>query len=233
MTSLRHLRYFLAVAEEGQMTRAAARLHLAQPALSQAISTLEEQLGVGLFERHARGVKLTPAGAAFLAKTRIALAAAADADETADSLSREASDALVIGFIGPPPMVKESALFANFATQHPDVKLRFQELAFPYGATRSWLRDVDVVFCHAPENDPAVRTRIVRSEQRVVIAPSSHPLARQGELRPSSATTATCSANGPAFTASTTIVARHPRARRRITSQRRRRCSGASPCAAG
>src|SRR5437588_10625996 len=182
MTSLRHLHYFVTVAEEGQMTRAAAKLHLAQPALSQAIATLETQLGVDLFERHARGVKLTAAGEAFLAKSRIALTAVADADETADSLSREASGELVIGFIGPPPMVKEGVLFATLATQHPQIKVRFQELPFPCGATGSWLRDVDVAFCHAPEEDPAVRAHVVRTEPRVVIAPGSHPLARQDEL---------------------------------------------------
>ena len=164
------------------MTRAAARLNLAQPALSQAIATLEAQLGVGLFERHARGVKLTPVGEAFLAKTRIALAAADDADVTANSLSREASDELAIGFIGAWPMVKESSLFAAFTNQHPHVRVRFEELPFPRGATGSWLRDVDVAFCQAPDEDPAVRAEVVRVEPRVVIAPVSHPLARQGEL---------------------------------------------------
>ena len=63
----RQLRYFVAVAQDGQMTRAAQRLALAQPALSQAIARLEQQVGVKLLERHPRGVSLTPAGEAFLA----------------------------------------------------------------------------------------------------------------------------------------------------------------------
>src|SRR3982074_3055485 len=78
---LRPLRYFVAVAEEGQVTRAAERLHLAQPALSQALSKLEAGLRVKLLERHARGVSLTPAGKAFLQKLRGALAAMDDAQD--------------------------------------------------------------------------------------------------------------------------------------------------------
>jgi len=65
MTRLRQIQYFVAVAEEEQITRAARKLHLAQPALSQAIAQLESQLGVALLERHAHGVTLTAAGEAF------------------------------------------------------------------------------------------------------------------------------------------------------------------------
>src|ERR1700731_752640 len=67
------LHYFVTVAEEGQITRAAAKLHIAQPALSQAIAHLESELGVALLERHARGVSLTSAGEAFLPKARAAV----------------------------------------------------------------------------------------------------------------------------------------------------------------
>src|SRR5437588_12765470 len=88
VSSLRHLRYFVTVGEEGQLTRAANRLHVAQPALSQAIAQLESQFGVELLERHARGVSLTPAGEAFFVKARVALAAVADADLAARSHSR-------------------------------------------------------------------------------------------------------------------------------------------------
>ena len=73
---LEQLRYFVTVAEEGQMTRAARKLHLAQPALSQAIAQLESELGIDLLVRHARGVTLTPAGETFVPKARLALAAA-------------------------------------------------------------------------------------------------------------------------------------------------------------
>ena len=83
MPELRQLRYFVMVAEEGQITRAASRLHVAQPALSQAIAQLEARLGVALFVRHARGMTLTPAGEAYLEAARTAVTAVADADRAA------------------------------------------------------------------------------------------------------------------------------------------------------
>src|SRR5215470_17373878 len=73
---LRHLRYFVAIAEERSITRAAERLWIAQPGLSTQIRRLEAELGIQLFHRHTRGVELTPAGEVFLERARAALAAA-------------------------------------------------------------------------------------------------------------------------------------------------------------
>ncbi len=127
------LQYFVTVAEEGQMTRAARRLHLAQPALSQAIAQLEAELGLELLTRHARGVTLTAAGEIFLAKARVALAADIDAAATAQSLARAATGTLEIGFIGPPPTITEPAVFSSFAEGHPDVGVSYREVPFPCG----------------------------------------------------------------------------------------------------
>jgi DNA-binding transcriptional LysR family regulator len=177
-----HLRYFVAVADEGQMTRAAHKLHIAQPALSQAIAQLEMELGVGLLERHPRGVALTPAGEAFLPKARAALAAETDAAVTARSLARAARSAITVGYIGPPPMIDAPELFAPFADAHPDTELSFRELPFPRGSTASWLEDVDAAFCGEPSADPEVRMQALRTEPRAVVAPRSHPLAQRSEL---------------------------------------------------
>jgi DNA-binding transcriptional LysR family regulator len=176
------LHYFVTVADEGQMTRAAHKLHIAQPALSQAIAQLESELGVGLLERHARGVTLTPAGEAFLPKARAALAAETDAAVTAQSLARAVGSAITIGYIGPPPMINAPELFDQFAEAHPDAEISFRELPFPRGSTASWLEDVDVAFCHPPSADPEVRVQAVRTEPRTVIAPRDHPLAQRTEL---------------------------------------------------
>ena len=73
---LRHLRYFVAIAEEGSFTAAAERLWVAQPGLSSQIRRLEAELGLRLFERHTRGVTLTPEGTLVLERARVALAAA-------------------------------------------------------------------------------------------------------------------------------------------------------------
>jgi DNA-binding transcriptional LysR family regulator len=177
-----HLRYFVAVVEEGQITRAAARLHIAQPALSHAISQLESELGVQLLERHARGVTPTAAGARLYEKARVAVAANADALETARSLSRAKAGVIEFGFLGAPPGLDSPAALAAFGESHPNIQLRYRDLSFPTRPTSSWIADVDVAVCHAPPEDPAVWRQPLRSEPRVVLAPAHHPLARRAEL---------------------------------------------------
>src|ERR1700760_3735477 len=97
---LRHLRYFLAVAEERNFTRAAARVGIGQPPLSMQIRALENELGVSLFERQARGVALTAAGQAFLPEARALLAQAKQAFEAAARGARGEVGRLRIGFTG-------------------------------------------------------------------------------------------------------------------------------------
>jgi DNA-binding transcriptional LysR family regulator len=181
-TTLRQLQYFVAVAEEGQITRAASRLHLAQPALSQAIAQLEAHVGVQLLERHARGVRLTPPGAAFFAKAQQALTAVAEANSTAESLTRAAKGALEVGYIGPVPLIKAPALFASLAGHTPEAELSFMELPFPRLPTASWLQDVDVALCHLPRSEPAICSQPLRAEPRVLIVPHTNPLAQLSEV---------------------------------------------------
>ena len=95
---LRHLRYFVAVAEELSFTRAAERLHIGQPPLSHAIQVLEADVGAQLFERTKRSVRLTGAGALFLADARRILALAAQATDTARRAQRGEAGELRIGF---------------------------------------------------------------------------------------------------------------------------------------
>src|SRR6476661_1100508 len=130
-----HLRYFVTVADEGQITRAASKLHIAQPALSQAISQLESELGIELLIRHARGVSLTLAGEIFLPKARAALAADTEAALTAQSLARAADEKLEIGYAGAPPAMKIPELFTALERAHPDAEVTFRELPFPRGTT--------------------------------------------------------------------------------------------------
>jgi DNA-binding transcriptional LysR family regulator len=179
---LEQLRYFATVAEEGQITRAARRLHIAQPALSQAISQLEAELGIELLERHPRGVTLTPSGERFLEKASAALAATNEAAATAESLARAAVRALDVGFIGPPPTFSAPELFARFAAANNDAAITFHELPFPTESTALWLADVDVAFCHAPAPDRGVMFQPVRHEPRALVAPESHPLAQRKEV---------------------------------------------------
>ncbi len=177
-----HLRYFVTVAEEGQITRAARKVHIAQPALSQAIAQLESDLGVELLIRHARGVTLTPAGEAFLAKARLALAADDDAAQTGRWLARATRGAMDVGFIGPPPTLTAPGLFAAFAESYPDAEVSYRDLPFPRGTTLSWLEEVDVAFCHLPAADRGAEIQPVRLEARVVVVYDNHPLAKREEL---------------------------------------------------
>jgi DNA-binding transcriptional LysR family regulator len=176
------LRYFVTVAEEGQITRAAAKLHIAQPALSQAIAHLEADLGVALLERHARGVTLTSAGQAFLPKARAAVASERELEIAAESLTRSARGIIEMGFIGPPPTMNAPLLFDAFARARPEAQVCFRDLRFPCGATTAWLEEVDAAFCHPPAVEAGVCVQAVRVEPRAVVLPRSHPLADRDEL---------------------------------------------------
>jgi len=174
-----HLRYFVAVAEEGQITQAARRLFIAQPALSHAISQLEAELGLRLLDRHARGVTLTDAGEAFLEKARAAVESEIEVTRTAESLARAERGVLEVGFIGPPPSLSATELIDAFTEANPDADLSFRDLPFPHGTTRSWLEPVDVVLCQAPDLTPDIRMHPVRHEPRAAIIPARHRLAER------------------------------------------------------
>jgi DNA-binding transcriptional LysR family regulator len=177
-----HLHYFVTVAEEGQITRAAQKLHIAQPALSHAMGQLEGEVGIQLLERHPRGVTLTPAGETFLTKARAACLAEIDAARTAESLARGAQGTIVVGFIGPPPSLGHPELFAALTEEHPELEVSFQDLPFPRGATLDWLGAVDIAICHPPLMEDGVCTHAIRIEPRAVVADKAHPLAGRAEL---------------------------------------------------
>ena len=139
------LRYFVTVAEEGQITRAAEKLHIAQPALSQAIASLESELGVRLFDRVARGVTLTRSGELLLDKARLAVNASHEAALTAEALARAVQGTITFGYAGLPPWQINPELTEAFAQACPDVAVSTKELPFPFAPASSWLADVDVV----------------------------------------------------------------------------------------
>jgi DNA-binding transcriptional LysR family regulator len=177
------LRNFLVVAEEGQMTRAAKRLHIAQPALSQAIAQLEAELGIVLLARHPRGVRLTPAGEAFLPKARAAVAADEEATMTARALAHGDETRLELGFIGVPPAEHSRELLNEFSELRSDVEVCFRELPIPTGTTASWISHVDVALCHLCSIQPGINEQVVRVEPRVMLTSKLHPLAQRGEVR--------------------------------------------------
>ncbi len=177
-----HLLYFVTVADHGQITSAARKLRLAQPALSRAIAQLEVDLGFKLLVRHARGVTLTPAGEAFLVTARAAVSAWADAAATAQSMSRVRRGTIEFGFLGVAPGLDSPGLLEGFARAYPEIDIRYRELPFPPVETDAWLGEVDVAACHLPPADDSVWVQVLRTEPRVVLAPIRHPLAQLEEL---------------------------------------------------
>jgi DNA-binding transcriptional LysR family regulator len=120
---LRHFRYFIAVAQESSLGRAAHRLHVSQPALSQQISDLEDELGLKLFTRNSRGVELTEAGRVFLIGGRRVLVAAKEAAERAQEAAKGERGRLVIGSLGAATISFLSAVLSHFREQHPLVEI--------------------------------------------------------------------------------------------------------------
>lgn len=164
------------------MTRAARRLDVAQPALSQAIAQLEAEFGLKLLDRHARGVSLTPAGMALYEKARVAVAANRDAAETAQALARSQSGTIEFGFVGSPPGLDSPRALEAFRHAYPEIEIHYRELPFPTRPTARWLADVDVVACHMPPPDPNVWCQPLRSEPRMILAPQRHHLSSRVEV---------------------------------------------------
>lgn len=184
MASLRQLRYFLAVAHEGQLTRAAGRLHLAQPALSRSIAQLEASLGFTLFERHARGIRLTPAGEAYLEKAERVVAAADDAEAAARGLAANPVARMLWGFNAIPPIIEMALLVGAFTSSHPNLVLSYRDLGNPRTSTVAWLHEADIGLLWNPTPHPDVEILPLSVQPRVLLVPGSHPFAGREELDP-------------------------------------------------
>jgi DNA-binding transcriptional LysR family regulator len=179
---LRQLRYFVTVADEGQMVRAARKLQLAQPALSQAIARLESQLGVKLLDRHPRGVAVTPAGQAFLEKARATLDAADDVDATARSWARAQAGRLLVGFLSLAPPMSAKDLFDRFSGAHPEIALQWRELGYPTLDARAWLGDADCALIWLPPPGPGLASQVIRTSPLVAAVSERHPLAERSQV---------------------------------------------------
>lgn len=177
------LAYFVRVAEEGQVTRAARSLYVAQPALSQAIARLEARLGVQLLRRHPRGVTLTAAGEIFYERARAALAADEALRATAGALSRSGLGCVEVGFVGAPPHVLAPDALERFARRCPDAEVAYRELRFPTQPLTEWIAGIDVAICFSAHEQPGVEVRPLHEEERCVLLSDAHPLARRCELQ--------------------------------------------------
>ena len=179
MVELRHLRYFIAVAEELNFSRAADRLHMAQPPLSAAIRQLERELGVDLFVRTTREVRLTDAGRAFLEGARRTLADAERAAEDAKRAGAGELGRLRIAFSWSTRFDTLPALGRAFRASHPDVELLAQEMWNARMPPAFRVGSIDVAVSLCPEIAAELELAPIRKERLVALLPESHPLARE------------------------------------------------------
>lgn len=181
---LRHLRYFEAVAEERHFGRAAARLHMAQPPLSQQIRRLEEELGVTLLRRSTRKVELTPAGEAYLDRVREILAAVTEAGDEAHRIEAGIEGRLVIGCVGSATYSLLPALARRLREQLPGLDFSFRgEMAVPEQVEALRSRRIDLALLRPPIDDEDLVVRTLRRERLIVALPEGHRLARRARLR--------------------------------------------------
>lgn len=184
---LRHLRYFRAVAEERHFGRAAVRLHMAQPPLSQQVRQLEDELGVQLLRRSTRRVDLTPAGEAYLARVRSILDAVDAAGEEAQRIGSGLEGRLVVGCVGSATYSLLPALARALREELPGIDFAFRgEMLSPDQVVA--LRDgsIDLALLRPlgdPEGHADLAWHVLRRERYVVALPEGHRLAGRSRVR--------------------------------------------------
>ena len=174
---LRHLRYFVAVAEELHFGRAAARLHIAQPPLSQQIRQLEADLGVRLFERTRRRVALTHAGAVYLAEVRRLLAELDAAGERALLAQQGEVGLLALGFVGTASYAVLPGILRAYRARYPGVEVTLHELNSAEQQAALERGQIDAGLVRLAGRSPSLAHEVLRREPFVVALPDGHPLA--------------------------------------------------------
>src|SRR5207244_12996356 len=180
---IRHLRYFIAVAEEGHVTRAAERLGMQQPPLSQRIKAIERELDVQLFRRKARGVELTDAGRAFLDNARAMLAQFDHTFETTRRTARGEQGRIRVGITPSSPFHPfVPRIIREFRDAFPRVSLRLEEGFGSQLIEQLRLERIDTAFIRTPLVDPGLVVSHLLEEPLLVALPSSHALVGGGPI---------------------------------------------------
>jgi DNA-binding transcriptional LysR family regulator len=180
---LRHLRYFVAVAEELHFGRAAIRLHVSQPSLSQQVQNLERELKVNLLARTKRHAQLTPAGQRFLQESRGILAAAERAAGLARETAREGTRILVIGISPDTDWLLLGRALRLFAEHVLPVEILYENLAPEAQIEALHEGRLDIGFVGLPLEAEGLVTETTGRVRLMVALPEKHPLARKSALR--------------------------------------------------
>lgn len=182
MVELRQLRYFVAVAEELHFTRAAERLRMAQPPLSQQIRRLEAELNVRLFVRTKRKVELTGEGRVLLEGARRTIE---EADRALYDVRRAASGEigrLTVGFVGSATYALLPEVLRGYRERFPDVELVLRQITTAEQVELLNSGTIQVGFLRPPIDDPAIATETVSREPLLVALPDTHPLAARATI---------------------------------------------------
>lgn len=176
---LRHLRYFVTVAEELNISRASARLRISQPAVSRQLRDLEAELGVDLFRREKSGLKLTSAGDAFLAHARDLLRRSGDALKEMAAFSQRAPEIVTVGYIAPVLASILTPALRRFSQQHPGIEVVLREM--PPGEQLKALRegriDLGLIGNPCPELEHEFTITVLSRIRLQAVLPDNHRLA--------------------------------------------------------
>jgi DNA-binding transcriptional LysR family regulator len=180
---LRHLRYFVAVAEERSFTRAAERLHIAQPPLSRQMQQLEEMLGVELIEKGTRPLRLTEAGQFLLAHSRPLLEQMRDLKTMTQRVGK-LERTLSAGFVASTLYGLLPDIIRRYRDRHPEVEVTLHEMTTIEQLKALKEGRIDVGFGRLKSEDPSIRRILLREERMVVALSPGHRLAeREGDVR--------------------------------------------------
>ena len=175
---LRHLRYFITVAEELNFSKAALKLFTAQPSLSQQIKDLEEDVGVRLLNRTKRKVELTEEGAVFLEQARLTMAQADKAIAMARQVSKAKQKMLRIGFVPVAEMKVFPYVLPNLRVQNPDLKIELLSLNNVEQMRAIKKGELDITFTRHNLHSDEIESKFVLREPLIFLLPKDHPLAK-------------------------------------------------------
>jgi DNA-binding transcriptional LysR family regulator len=179
---LRHLRYFVAVAEELHFGRAAARLHMAQPPLSQQIKSLEGELGVVLFHRTKRHVELSEAGRLFLGEARATLSQAARAEQTVRDACLGIQGRLAVGFVTSACHTVLPTAVRAFRAAYPRIAISLREMTPAAQLAALARHEIDVGLLRPPVQEADIASETILVEPLVAALPHTHTLAGRATL---------------------------------------------------
>lgn len=179
---LRHLRYFVAVAEELNFTRAAEKMRTAQPSLSQQIRDLEKEIGTPLLTRNKRNVALTEAGRVFLDEVRLVLAQAKRAIASARQAADIKSHKLTIGFVPAAEVKIFPSTLTFLRSRFPDLQIVLKSLTTLEQKCGLIAADIDVGFLRPPLDDPSLASEVVLHEHLVAVLPENHSLTKRAKV---------------------------------------------------